>query len=131
MRFLHCSDVHVTQDYAKTPLRALGWRRSIAMLEHTIGGRANAYRHAKETLYRIASDVARHKADHLLVTGDLTGYATDEEFASAREALGCIADSSATCSVVPGNHDCFTPNAVRTRRFEKHFGHLLQSDMPE
>ncbi|MDB4891514.1 MAG: serine/threonine protein phosphatase family protein, partial [Gemmatimonadetes bacterium] len=29
------------------------------------------------------------------------------------------------------NHDLFTPNAVKTRRFQTHFGHLLSSDMPE
>src|SRR5262249_57587893 len=30
-----------------------------------------------------------------------------------------------------GNHDRYTPGAVATRRFEKYFGHLLVSDLPE
>ena len=131
MRFLHCSDVHITQDYSTAPFLELGWRRWMAMFELTVGGRANSYRTAKRTLRQIASDVERHQADHLLISGDLTAYATDAEFREAREALGTIADSRNACSVVPGNHDCFTPNSVRTQRFEKYFGPLLESDLPE
>ena len=130
MRFLHCSDIHVTQDYASAPFLRLGWRRWLAMLEVTVGGRGNAYAQAKQTLRQIAADVELHGADALLISGDLTGYATTDEFVEARDALGHLADSRATCSVIPGNHDCFTPNAERTRRFEKYFGHLLVSDLP-
>ena len=131
MRFLHCSDIHVTQDYASAPFLKLGWRRWLAMLEVTVGGRGNAYRDAKQTLRQIASEVGLHAAEALLISGDLTGYATIGEFEEAREALGRVADSSATCAVIPGNHDCFTPNAERTQRFERYFGHLLGSDLPE
>ena len=131
MRFLHCSDIHVTQDYARAPFLKLGWRRWLAMLEVTVGGRGNAYAQAKQTLRQIAADVEYQEADALLISGDLTGYATTDEFAEAREALGRVADSSVTCSVIPGNHDCFTPNSERTQRFERYFGHLLASDLPE
>jgi Icc-related predicted phosphoesterase len=131
MKFLHCSDIHITQDYAAAPWLKLGWRRWMAMFELTVGGRATAYRDAAQTLQRIVREVERHKADHLLISGDITAYATDAEFRAAREALGAIADDRTRCSIVPGNHDYFTPNAVKTRRFEHHFGHLLTSDMPE
>lgn len=131
MRFLHCSDVHITQEYSSAPFLKLGWRRWMAMFELTVGGRAKSYRDAKRTLRQIASEVERHEVDHLLLTGDLTAYATETEFREAREALGTIADSRTTCSIIPGNHDLFTPNSVRTRRFERHFGHLLESDLPE
>ncbi len=130
MRFLHCSDVHVTLDYSKIPWSRLGWRRCIARAELTFGGRQAAYARAPETLRTIA-DHARTRADHLLVTGDLTAYALDGEFAGARAALGSLADSTERCTVIPGNHDVYTPGSVRTRRFEKHFGHLLESAMPE
>lgn len=131
MRFLHCSDLHITQDYAAAPFLRLGWRRWMAMFELTIGGRATAYRNAARTLAQIVQDVERHKADHLLISGDITGYATDAEFRLAREVLGTIADDRTTCSIIPGNHDLFTANAAKAHRFEQHFGHLLTSDMPE
>ena len=131
MRFLHCSDVHITQDYSATPLRKLGWRRTLALLELGIGGRAKAFRNAPDTLRQITRDVERHGADHLLISGDLTAYATELEFQTVRDALGALAAQRSTCSVIPGNHDCFTPNAVRVQRFERHFAHLLESDLPE
>ncbi len=131
MRFLHCSDLHITQDYLGAPWRRLGWRRWLAMFELSFGGRAKGYRDARAVLRAIAADVARHGADHLLVSGDLTAYATDAEFRDALAALGAVAQSRATCSVIPGNHDRFTPQSVSQHRFEKYFGHLLESDMPE
>jgi 3',5'-cyclic AMP phosphodiesterase CpdA len=131
MRFLHCSDIHITQDYLHAPWLELGWRRWIGMLELTVGGRAKAYAGAAQTLRQITSEVEHHKADHLVISGDLTAYATDTEFLTARQALGATANSRATCSVVPGNHDRYTPNSEKSRRFETHFGHLTESDLPE
>jgi 3',5'-cyclic AMP phosphodiesterase CpdA len=131
MRFLHCSDVHVTADYKGIPLRRLGWRRSIALLELSLGGRGEAYRQAGGTLAAIAADVLAHRADHLIVSGDLTAYALEEEFARAREQLGPLADDPRRCSVVHGNHDVYTPEAHQGRLFERYFGHLLESDLPE
>ncbi|MEP6494591.1 MAG: metallophosphoesterase [bacterium] len=131
MRFLHCSDVHITQDYASAPFFKLGWRRWTALLELSIGGRATAYRDARRTLQWISGAIGRGEADHLLLSGDLTGYAMEEEFRAAREALGRVADSRKNFAVIPGNHDCFTPNAIRSNRFERHFGHLISTDMPE
>jgi len=131
MRFLHCSDVHITQDYFRAPLYKLGWRRWIALLELSFGGRAKRYAQARPTLAQITRDMAVLGADHLLVTGDVTQYSTDWEFQGAREALGELGGDKRRCSVIPGNHDCYTPGALRTGRFEKYFGHLLESDLPE
>src|SRR5207247_1099255 len=105
--------------------------RWIALPERKFGGRAHLYAHAKETLAAIASDVKRQGADHLIVSGDLTAYAMDDEFAGAREALSPWADDKRRCTVIPGNHDTYTPGAMTDRRFEKYFGHLLDSDLPE
>jgi 3',5'-cyclic AMP phosphodiesterase CpdA len=131
MRFLHCSDVHVTHDYFGSPKLRLGWRRWIALLELGLGGRANAYAQAQETLAQIAREVELHKVDHLIVSGDLTAYAMEDEFQGARAALSPLIEDKARCSVIPGNHDTYTPGAQSERRFEKYFGHLLDSDLPE
>jgi 3',5'-cyclic AMP phosphodiesterase CpdA len=131
MRFLHCSDLHLTQRYRGVPVRELGWHRCVAMLEVTVGGRGAAYRDARETLEQIVGEVGRQRADHLLVTGDFTGYAMEEEFVAARAALGSVGRSRQTCSVIPGNHDYFTPGAVAADPFARHFGDLLESDLPE
>ncbi|MGQ0504982.1 MAG: metallophosphoesterase family protein [Myxococcaceae bacterium] len=131
MRLLHCSDVHITQDYFSVPPWQLGWRRGLALLELSIGGRARKYAQAKQTLRQIANDVPTRGADHLIVTGDLTQYATEWEFQGAREALGEVAADKQRCTVIPGNHDRYTPGAVKHARLERYFGHLLESDLPQ
>lgn len=131
MRFVHCSDVHITADYLKLPLRRLGWRRWVAFAELTVGGRARAYRQAPQTLATIAREAKAHGADHFILSGDLTAYALDSEFQGAREALGELVEDRTRCTIIPGNHDVYTPGSHRSGRFERYFGHLLHSDMPE
>jgi 3',5'-cyclic AMP phosphodiesterase CpdA len=101
------------------------------MWEITVRGRGKAYANAGHTLSRIVAELDRHGADHLLVSGDFTGYGMPDEFAAARSALGEIGLSRERCSVIPGNHDTFAPDAVREDYFGAHFGHLLDSDLPE
>lgn len=131
MRFLHCSDVHVTADYSALPLSQLGWRRALALFELKYGGRQKRYVEAQRTLARITQDAQAHKVDHLIVSGDVTAYALEQEFQGAREALGDVAADRTRCTVIPGNHDVYTPEAFEARRFERYFGHLLESDLPE
>ncbi|WP_163866453.1 metallophosphoesterase family protein [Myxococcus eversor] len=131
MRFIHCSDVHITDDYFALPLRRLGWRRWVALAELTVGGRAKRYARAPHALSAIAREMQRHTADHFILSGDLTAYALDSEFRGAREALGSLADDPRRCTIIPGNHDVYTPGSHRKGRFAHHFGHLLESDLPE
>lgn len=131
MRFLHCSDVHITYDYFHQPLWPLGWRRWIALLELQWGGRSLAYAKAEQTLKTISSEAQRHNVQHLIVSGDLTAYAMEDEFQRAYAALKPWVDDVSKCSVIKGNHDTYTRDAVQEKRFEKYFGHLLKSDLPE
>ncbi|MBX5482107.1 MAG: metallophosphoesterase [Myxococcaceae bacterium] len=131
MRFLHLSDVHVTQDYFRVPFRKLGWRRAIALLELSIGGRAKRYAGARETISRILEERHQHGVDHVILSGDLTAYATEWEFEQARQAIGALGEDRSKITIIPGNHDVYTPGAYNTRRFERYFGHLLHSDLPE
>ena len=130
VRFLHCSDVHITGDYKTPSLFALGWRRLPALGELFVKGRYRNFQRAPETLRQIVRDVDRHHADHLIVSGDLTAYALEEEFDGARAALEPLASDRSRCSIIPGNHDTYTPGTIRDRRFERRFGHLLESDLP-
>lgn len=101
----------------------------MAQLELKLARRAKRYVHAPETIARIAAAAA--EADHVVLSGDLTALALDEEFAGVRKALGPLADRPDRLSVIPGNHDVYTPGSWRKQRFEKWFGHLLGSDLPE
>ena len=131
MRFLHCSDVHITDDYDRRQLLRLGWRRWVAMAELQLGGRARRFAHAEETLRQIARDAETLGADHLILSGDLTAYSMPDEFTRARAALAPWVEDQARASVIPGNHDRYTPGSLKSRRFERSFGQLLSSDIPE
>jgi 3',5'-cyclic AMP phosphodiesterase CpdA len=131
MRFLHCSDVHITGDYVTPTLGQLGWRRLPALGELYLRGRIRNFSNAPTTLRQIMSDAGRHQADHVIVSGDVTAYALEEEFDGASAALEPYVRDPKRCTVIPGNHDTYTPDTVREQRFERRFGHLLQSDLPE
>ena len=131
MRFLHCSDVHVVGDYRRPSWFALGWRRMPALAELKLRGRGVVFANSPQVIRTIVADVERHRADHLIVSGDLTGYALEEEFDAALAALGPIARDKRRCTVIPGNHDTYTPGALKDLRFERRFGHLLESDLPQ
>ncbi|MCP3103592.1 metallophosphoesterase [Myxococcus sp. K15C18031901] len=131
MRIVHCSDVHITDDYFALPLHRLGWRRWVALAELTVGGRAKRYAQAPRALSAIARAAEAHAADHFILSGDLTAYALDSEFRGAREALGPLAGDPRRCTIIPGNHDVYTPGSFQKDRFARHFGHLLESDLPQ
>jgi 3',5'-cyclic AMP phosphodiesterase CpdA len=129
VRVLHLSDVHVQIDWSAQPAGKIGWRRSVARLELGLGGRSKRYEGAEGVLQRIAEAAA--SVDHVVLSGDLTALAADEEFERAKAALGAITDDPRRFTVIPGNHDVYTPGAARAERFEKWFGHLLRSDLPD
>jgi hypothetical protein len=62
------------------------------------------------------------RADHILITGDLTTTALPSEFRAARAALARWLLDPTRVTVIPGNHDRYTLYAHHSRRFEKFFG---------
>src|SRR5260370_24509959 len=102
----------------------------MAVVERKMG-RAAAFAQADASLSQIARRAEADQIDHLIVSADLTAYSLEGEFARARSALGEVADDRKRCTVIPGNHDRYTPGSLATRRFEKYFGHLLESGLPE
>jgi 3',5'-cyclic AMP phosphodiesterase CpdA len=131
LRIVHFSDVHVQVDYRAEPWLPLGWRRWAALVE-MIGFRREArYANAEQTLGQLAAEAVRHRADHVILSGDLTAMALDEEFRRAKVALAPVAASPKSFSVIPGNHDVYARDAWNEDRFGRHFGEFLKSDWPE
>jgi len=128
MRILHCSDFHVLTDYAHTPYKQLGWRRLPALAELYLNKRIQHFAHARPNVLRLVEEARRLEVDHVVVSGDLTGYAMEGEFAEAAKLLSGLF-SPARLTVVPGNHDCYARDSYAL--FTQHFGSLLQSDMPQ
>src|ERR1700735_4309703 len=131
MRLVHFSDVHVQVDYLHESWFGLGWRRWAALLEMYGFQRYKRYINAERSLAALAQAAVDQGADHTILSGDLTAMALEEEFQRARKALGEVSAIPRRFTVIPGNHDVYAPDAARNRRFEKYFGHLLCSDLPE
>ena len=130
MRVLHLSDVHVT-----VPLARLPWRH---MLNKRLIGAANLAlrrgRHfaaAREKLQALSVLSAEQAVDLVICTGDYTALGTDVELEAARTAIGGLTGRPQGFVTVPGNHDIYLADVVRERRFERHFGAYLASDLPE
>lgn len=130
MRVLHLSDVHVT-----IPLGQLPWRQ---MLNKRFIGAANLalrrgrhFAQAREKLASLATFCAEQQVDLVIATGDYTALGTDPELAAARSAIECLTHQPRGFVTVPGNHDVYLHDDVRERRFERHFGDLMHSDLPE
>ncbi len=117
-------------DYDERPWRKIGWRRIAAQLELKLARRARRYAQAPQTLVRLLADAMSHGVDHVVLSGDLTALALDDEFEGVRRSLGDLADRADLLTVIPGNHDVFTPGSLKKKRFDRWFGHLLDSDLP-
>jgi 3',5'-cyclic AMP phosphodiesterase CpdA len=99
-RIAHLSDPHLPAPdgalglrdaFSKRALSRLAWRRKRRL-------------HDPAVLAALMADVKAHEPDHLAITGDLTNFASVEEFAQAHAWLSALGDSAAV-TVSPGNHD--------------------------
>ena len=128
MRVAHFSDLHVLalDGVSRTRLlnkRFTGWVNLKLKREH---------KHRPGYVRSIAREIRRARIDHVVITGDLTNLALEQEFEATRtlieEELGLEPEH---VTVVPGNHDLYTRGALRTRRFTTFFHRYLESDLPE
>lgn len=99
-RLAHLSDPHLppppgalrAADFAsKRLLSAIAWRRK---------GRE----HQPHVLAALTADIAAYAPDHIALTGDLTNFSTQAEFAAARAWLKTLGPAS-DITLSPGNHD--------------------------
>ena len=130
MRVLHLSDVHVS-----VPLHALPWR---TMLNKRLLGAANLvlrraqhFADAPQKLAQLGEFAAEQQVDLVICTGDYTALGTHPELAAARKAVEPLTGRPQGYVTVPGNHDVYLPDCERDRRFERHFGDLMRSDVPD
>ncbi len=99
-RLAHLSDPHLQPpagalqpaDFvSKRLLSAIAWRRK---------GRE----HQPQVLNALTADIAAYAPDHIALTGDLTNFSTEAEFAAARAWLKTLGPAS-DITLSPGNHD--------------------------
>lgn len=103
MRVAHCSDLHL--------LSLTGARMLDFANKRWIGGLnliANRGRHHHPALFEaMVADFNRSAIDHVVVTGDVTNLAFEDEFRFARRYFDAIELGPEHVTVLPGNHDAY------------------------
>lgn len=116
MRIAHITDLHV--------LSLEGAKAGDFLNKRWIGGLNLAInrgrKHSVGLLEAAIDDIRAQGFEHVVVTGDLTNLSLPSEFALARQMIE-RAGGPERVTVIPGNHDAYTEEAARERRFEKTF----------
>ncbi len=117
---LQVADLHFW-NLTINPFRLLN-KRALGMLNVALR-RRHEFDAARAFSYLEA--LAASSCRQLLLTGDFTSTSLDEEFEQARAFVAELCNRGFTPHVLPGNHDVYTFESVRTRRFQRHFGEYL------
>jgi len=124
-RLAHVSDLHVLSPLGTEWRQAL-FNKRVTSYVNVLLHRGRVFR--PHFLDRVLAGAAE-RADHVVVTGDITNVSLPSEFAEARARLDRVA-ASVDVTVVPGNHDIYLPSVSHDRRFARHFAPFLESDLP-
>jgi len=119
-RLLHITDLHFWE---------IVWNPFKLLNKRMIGNLNVAFRRRHEFNCEAASACAQRLVGTGVKTvfagGDFTSTATDEEFVQAVEFLRALKRLDIQVIVAPGNHDRYTFEAMRKRRFETYFEEFL------
>ena len=117
---LHVADLHFWE-VIRNPLRLLN-KRFLGNLNVLLRRR---YEFDLSLAEAYAQALAGAGGSPVLFTGDFTSTSTDREFARARAFVDDVREQGMDTFVLPGNHDVYTFEAARRKRFERHFAGLL------
>lgn len=121
--FIHIGDIHFWHVV----------RNPMLLLNKRFFGNVNVWlRRRHEFLTHNADEFADWAAGtgirDAVMTGDFTSTATHEEFRLAARFVTRLRDHGLAIAMVPGNHDVYTFEAKRDRRFERYFHEYLPED---
>lgn len=105
-------------------------KRWSAAANYYLGGRGRHFHQARARIGRLLEDVEALGYDHALCTGDITQMSTPSEFVEAGAALQPML-SQRKFTIIPGNHDRYTPEAEQGRWFEETFADSAPQNYPE
>ncbi len=117
---VHITDIHFWE-IVRNPLQLLN-KRFLGNL-NVILRRRRAFDTSHAAAF--ADALAATGVRVLFAGGDFTSTATDGEFRQAAAFLENLAARGMQIIIIPGNHDVYTFESVRKRRFERHLGAFL------
>jgi 3',5'-cyclic AMP phosphodiesterase CpdA len=128
MRVAHFSDLHVLALDGVSRTRFLN-KRFTGLVNLRL---KREHKHRPGHVRAVAREIARANVDHVVITGDLTNLALEQEFDAVKALIEDeLRLDAEKVTVVPGNHDLYTRGAMRAQRFTRWFAPYLESDLPE
>jgi 3',5'-cyclic AMP phosphodiesterase CpdA len=124
IRIAHLSDPHCF-DRARIRIRDFRGKQLAGGLNLAIN---RSRKHSVALFDSLVERLPQVAPDHVALTGDFTNLALPSEFALARRYVDRIAElvgGTQKVSVIPGNHDAYTEEAVQEQRFERAFAPYL------
>lgn len=118
--FVHIGDIHFWH-VVFNPLRLLN-KRMLGNI-NVISKRRHEFR--IENVEAFADEVAATGVSNVVLTGDFASTSLPEEFAVAADFVRGLRRRGMTVHLLPGNHDVYTFESARRRRFEQHFSEFL------
>ena len=119
VRIAHLSDIHISSPSATIARlwqgkRLLGGMNMLLFRRHEL---------QNTRLPLLVQHLLTQDIDHVIVSGDLSTTALDAEFSQAKAELAPLWERK-ILTTIPGNHDIYTPQDARERRYERYFGDL-------
>ena len=105
-KLAHLSDLHITKVRIQS-LKHLLSKRALGTLSWNMRRRT---KYRPEILSSLIGDLHQQNPDHVVVTGDLTNVALEDEFSSSLSWLEKLGGPELV-SLVPGNHDVYVPES--------------------
>jgi 3',5'-cyclic AMP phosphodiesterase CpdA len=129
MRILHFSDIHLPPRLLGVPFK--DWlSKRIFGGANLIFGRAGRFADGPEKMVALDDFRREIAADLVICTGDYTALGTRAELRRAREAVQPLMQAPGGYIHVPGNHDLYVFDVLRTKRWEESFGDTFKTDLP-
>jgi len=127
---LHFSDVHVEAPLAGVPWMEILNKRLLGIANLRLR-RGRHFQRVLEKLEALIRFSRRERVDLVLCTGDYTALGLEPELKAARVAIEPFTLAPLGYVTVPGNHDVYLVDPGHGRRFDRYFGDLLRTDLPE
>lgn len=130
MRILHFSDIHLPPRLGAIPWTDWLGKRLVGGANLLLG-RGRSFSEGFEKMVALDRFRREQGVDFVICTGDYTGLGTLSELRAARDAVAPLMEAPLGYAHVPGNHDVYVLDALRQKRFERHFGDSLDTDLPQ
>jgi len=122
MRIAHISDLHFSKvSFQLNQFSSKRWLGNLNLLF----SRKKAF--DQDRLFELIPFFKAQKINHLIITGDLTTTSLNSEFDQALQFVKRVEEAEIKVWVLPGNHDHYTKQAYRQKRFY----HYFPSDLKE